>query len=222
MESTRAPASICTNTLSREREQRRPSLRPCSRVRFGAQRIAYRRKRIDQRVMSELVEEDCARTTDGHAPRSPEKQLQLEGFARALAACLDLAASTGRAVDDAVIQRLRNEYAVTADEHRLVLDSLVQRREGVAAYILDAPATIEELAATIRTIERPPSPVTAFLSDSSGGGGHELSTRSSRCSLTGDGTAVATRRVAVVVDPLRRERAIADLAAGSRRRLPRA
>jgi hypothetical protein len=164
-----------------------------------------------ERVLSELVEEDRARTTDGTAALSPEKQLQLEGYARALAACLDVSASTGRAVDEAVIQRLRHEYAVTADEHRMVLDSLVQRRDGVAAYILDAPATIEEMAATIRAIGPTQSPVTAFLS-------RLLRRRWTRTvdtllQATGDDKAVATRESLLSSDPSRRERAIADLGA---------
>ena len=164
-----------------------------------------------ERVMSELVEEDRARTTDGNARPSPEKHLQLEGYARALAACLDVAASTGRAVDDAVIQRLRNEYAVTADEHRFVLDSLVQRRDGVASYILDAPAAIEELAATIRAIEPAQSPVTAFLS-------RLLKRRWTRtvdtflqALATGDEQTALSRDALLSSDPARRQPAIADL-----------
>ena len=179
---------------------------------FDAVRNGLRITEADhERVMSELVEEDRASTTDGNARPSPEKHLQLEGYARALAACLDAAASTGRAVDEAVIQRLRNEYAVTADEHRLVLDSLVQRREGVASYILDAPVAIEELAAAIRAIEPARSPVTAFLS-------RLLRRRWTRTVNTflqtlasGDEQTALSRDALLSSDPARRQAAMADL-----------
>ena len=116
-----------------------------------------------ERVMSELVEEDRSLIMGGiHA--SPEKQLQLEGYAGALAACLDVERSGGRAVDEAIIRQIRSEYGVTPEEHRAVLDRLVQSREGIAAHVLNAPAVVEELAAAIRAVETLQSPVTAFLS----------------------------------------------------------
>jgi CRP/FNR family transcriptional regulator, cyclic AMP receptor protein len=165
-----------------------------------------------ERIMSELVDEDRALTADGATLLSPEKRLQLEGYTGALAASLDLAVSTGRAVDDAVIQQLRQEYAVTTEEHRLVLDSLVQRREGVASYILKAPAGIEELDAAIRALERSTSPVTAFLS-------RLLRRRWTRTADTliqalgsGDQKAPAWREALLSSDPARRQAAVAELA----------
>jgi hypothetical protein len=53
---------------------------------------------------------------------------------------------------------------VTADEHRAVLDYLVQSREGIATHVLDAPAAIEATVAAIFGIEPQRSPVTRFLS----------------------------------------------------------
>jgi len=164
-----------------------------------------------ERVLSELVEEDRALAAQGRAKPSPEKTLQLDGYARALAALLDAGASTGRSIDDAIIQRLRNEYAVTADEHRHVLDSLVQRREGVAAYILDMPRAIEELAGTIRAIEPTQSPVTAFLS-------RLLKRRWTRtvdmflhALSSGEPAAAVWRESLLSSDPSRRQAAIRDV-----------
>jgi hypothetical protein len=117
-----------------------------------------------ERIMSELAEEDRALESAGVAHASPEKQLQLAGYAAALAACLDLQSSSGRGLEEVVVRRLRDEYAVTADEHRLVLDRLVHQREGIAAQVFDAPLTIERTAAAIRALDASQSPVTAFLS----------------------------------------------------------
>jgi hypothetical protein len=116
-----------------------------------------------ERVMSELVDEDRGLIKRGLAQASPEKQLQLETYAEEIAGYLDGQSATGGAVDDAVIRRLRAEYGVTADEHRAVLDHLVQSREGIAAHMLDAPASIEEAAAAIRSIEPLRSSVNLFL-----------------------------------------------------------
>jgi hypothetical protein len=117
-----------------------------------------------ERIMSELAEEDTALQSAGVAHASPEKQLQLDGYAAALAAGLDVQSSTGRGMEDALIRRLRDDYAVTADEHRLVLDRLVRQREGIAAHVFDAPLAIEQTAAAIRALDASQSPVTAFLS----------------------------------------------------------
>ncbi len=117
-----------------------------------------------ERVMSELAEEDGALQSAGVGHASPEKRLQLDGYAAALAACLDVPSSAGRGIDDAVVRRLRDEYGVTTDEHRLVLDRLLQQREGVAANVFDLPLAIEQAAAAVGAIDASQSPVMAFLS----------------------------------------------------------
>lgn len=132
--------------------------------RLDSLRIQLRIGEADhERVMSELVEEDRDLILGGGGQSSPEKQLQLETYTEALAAYLDAQAASGTPVDDAVIRRQRDEYGVTADEHRAVLDYLVRSREGIATHLLDAPAAIEETAAAIRSIEPLRSAVTRFL-----------------------------------------------------------
>ncbi len=116
-----------------------------------------------EKIMAELAEEDRALASAGLDRVSPEKQLQLDGYAAALAASFDLQSTTGRGLDDPMIKRLRDEYAVTAEEHRLVLDRLLQQREGIAAHVFAAPASIEEAAAAIQAIDPAQSQVTAFL-----------------------------------------------------------
>jgi cyclic nucleotide-binding protein len=166
-----------------------------------------------ERVLTELVEEDRALAADGGTKPSAEKQLQLDGYARAVAALLDASRTTGRGVDDAVLQRLRHEYAVTEDEHRQVLDGLMQRGDGIASYILDTPHAIEELAAAIRAIEPAASPVTVFLT-------RLLKRRWSRAVdlflqalADGEPKTAAWREALLSSEPSRRQAAIRDLGA---------
>ena len=166
-----------------------------------------------ERIMAELAEEDSALASAGVAQGSPEKRLQLEGYAAALAACLDVQSSTGRGIEDVVIRRLREEYAVTADEHRLVLDRLVRQREGIAAHVFDAPLAIEQTAAAVRALDATRSPVTAFLA-------RLLKRRWTRTVDTllqavagGDEQTSEVRDGLLAADPQRRHTAIAALSA---------
>jgi len=166
-----------------------------------------------ERIMSELAEEEGALESAGVGHPSPEKRLQLDGYAAALAACLDVQSSAGRGIDDAVVRRLRDEYAVTADEHRLVLDRLLQQREGLAANVFDLPVAIEQAAAAVRAIDASQSPVMAFLS-------RLLKRRWSRTVDTllhavagGDEKAATLRDDLLSAEPARRRAAITALGA---------
>jgi hypothetical protein len=115
-----------------------------------------------ERVMVELAEERRAEGREGLA-LSPEKRLQLESYSEALAIHLERRSAGGGALDDAFIQGLQRQYKVTADEHSLALDRLLRSRDGVAAHILEAPATIEIAAATVIRLADVWSPMAGFL-----------------------------------------------------------
>jgi hypothetical protein len=70
---------------------------------------------------------------------SPEKQLQLESYSQALAAQLARQRTSSSPSDDAVVRALREEYAVTEEEHAAVLDRLVRHDEGIAAHSARRP-----------------------------------------------------------------------------------
>ena len=116
-----------------------------------------------ERIMSELADEERALASDGVGHASPEKQLQLNGYLAALTAWMDARAATDRELDDTTVARLRDEYAVTAEEHRVVFARLIQQREGVASHVFRAPLAIEDAASALGLLETSQSQVTAFL-----------------------------------------------------------
>ena len=113
------------------------------------------------RIMAELAEEDLS--TPQTLVVSPEKQLQLETYGQALAAQLSRQRTGVTALDDAVVRALREEYAVTEEEHAAVLDRLVRRDEGLAAHFLDVPMAIEMACVAMEHLERLTSPAARFL-----------------------------------------------------------
>jgi hypothetical protein len=116
-----------------------------------------------ERVMAELADEGCGVDRGTSVPLSPEKQLQLETYAGALAVHLERQRAAGAAVDDTFIRDLRAQYGVTADEHAAELERLIQSREGIAAYVADAPAAIEMAAMTVARLSSARSPIARFL-----------------------------------------------------------
>jgi hypothetical protein len=115
-----------------------------------------------ERVMALLAEEEETVET-GVWAMSPEKQLQLETYGEALAVHLERQHAAGGALDDALIRELRAKYGVTGEEHAGVLDHLMSSREGVAAHLIDAPASIEVAALTVTRLAVVRSPVARFL-----------------------------------------------------------
>jgi hypothetical protein len=115
-----------------------------------------------ERVMTELAEERRAEGLDDLS-MSPEKHLQLESYAEALAIHLERRRAEGAALDDAFIRGLQHQYGVTPDEHASAVDRLVRGREGVAAHIVDAPAAVELSAMTAARLAELRSPVARFL-----------------------------------------------------------
>ena len=96
--------------------------------------------------MAELADERGGLAATRRSATSPEKQLQLETYARgARRPSRAPGATTGS--DDAFVRELRERYGVTGDEHAAVLDRLLQSRDGVARHLGDVPAAIEWSAA---------------------------------------------------------------------------
>lgn len=116
-----------------------------------------------ERIMAELAEEEGGIASGGAWHTSPEKHLQLETYAEALAVHLERQRAAGGVQDDAFIRELRAQYAVTAEEHAAALDRLVRSREGVAAHLVDVPASIETSAIAIERLAAVRSPVARFL-----------------------------------------------------------
>ena len=114
-----------------------------------------------ERVMAELAEEE--RGVSKALIVSPEKHLQIETYAEALAVHLERQRIAGGAIDDAVIRELRREYGVTEQEHAAVVDRLLRDREGLAAHMLDAPADIEIALDTINRLAQDPTAAARFL-----------------------------------------------------------
>lgn len=115
-----------------------------------------------ERIMAELADEEGGLAGIARSVTSPEKQLQLETYAEALARYLERQ-RTANVADDAFIRELREQCGVTADEHAAVVDRLVRSREGVAAHVMDVPASIEMAAAAVELLEVLRSPVAQFL-----------------------------------------------------------
>src|SRR5262245_2109017 len=114
-----------------------------------------------ERIMAELAEEDLS--TPQALVVSPEKQLQLETYEQALAAQLAHQRSGEAKLDAAVVRALREEYAVTEEEHAAVLDRLVRSNEGIAAHFLDVPMAIEMACTAMEHLEPFTSPAAKFL-----------------------------------------------------------
>ncbi len=116
-----------------------------------------------ERVMAELADEQGGLAASEARLTSPEKQLQLETYAAALAVHLERQHDSGRPTDDAFVRDLRKQYEVTAEEHGAVLDGLLRRQDGIGAHLADVPATIEWAAEAVNALTPPRSSVSRFL-----------------------------------------------------------
>jgi len=116
-----------------------------------------------ERVMAELADEGGGLAASVARANSPEKQLQLDTYAEALAAHLERQRSTAAQVDDALVRELRDRYGVTVDEHGMVLERLLQSRDGLASHLNEVPAAIEWLSAAVARFEGIRSPAARFF-----------------------------------------------------------
>ncbi len=113
-------------------------------------------------AMSELADEGGGMAATHARAASPEKQLQLDTYAEALAVHLDRQQQAPTGIDDAFVRELRARYGVTVDEHAAVVERLL-RSDGLASHLTGVPAAIEWLAATVQRFESLPSPAGRFL-----------------------------------------------------------
>ena len=113
-------------------------------------------------AMSELADEGGGLAATQARAASPEKQLQLDTYAEALAVHLDRQQQAPTGIDDAFVRELRARYGVTVDEHAAVVERLL-RSDGLASHLTGVPAAIEWLAATVQRFESLPSPAGRFL-----------------------------------------------------------
>ena len=114
-----------------------------------------------ERIMAELAEEDLA--SPAALVVSPEKQLQLETYGQALTALLSRQRTSAGTADDSVVRALRDEYAVTEEEHAAVLDRIVRRDEGLAAHFMDVPVAIEMACVALEHLASLTTPAARFL-----------------------------------------------------------
>lgn len=115
-----------------------------------------------ERVMADLAEEDTGASRRGRVV-SPEKRLQIDTYAAALAAHLDEQRRADRAVDDRFVRRLREQFAVTPEEHGAVLDRLLEQQDGIGGHLAEAPAAIEWVAEAVARLEPERSPASRFM-----------------------------------------------------------
>ena len=113
-------------------------------------------------AMSELADEDGGFGAGRSRAASPEKQLQLDTYAEALAVHLERQHQSPADVDNALVRELRTRYGVTVDEHAAVVERLLQS-DGLASHLTELPAAIEWLAATVRHFDTMRSPAARFL-----------------------------------------------------------
>ena len=113
--------------------------------------------------MAELADEGGGLAASVARATSPEKQLQLDTYAEALAAHLERQRLTAAPVDDALVRELRDRYGVTVDEHGMVLERLLQSRDGLSSHLNEVPAAIEWLSAAVARFEGIRSPAARFF-----------------------------------------------------------
>jgi hypothetical protein len=113
-------------------------------------------------AMSELADEGGGLAASQARHASPEKQLQLETYAEALALHLERDRRAAPSAYDALVHDLQERYGVTPEEHAAVVARLLQTG-GLAAHLTGVPAAIEWLAAAIAAFETKPSPAMHFL-----------------------------------------------------------
>jgi hypothetical protein len=116
-----------------------------------------------ERVMAELADEGGGLAASVARATSPEKQLQLDTYAEALAVHLERQRSTDARGDDALVRELRDRYGVTVDEHGMVVERLLQSRHGLASHLNEVPAAIEWLSAAVSRFEGIGSPAARFF-----------------------------------------------------------
>jgi Cyclic nucleotide-binding domain len=139
--------SVASGFISRAEVQRLESLRNQLQIRPGDH----------EKIMADLAEEERARIADPALQVSAEKRLQLDSYSRALQGYLERISLGTSIANDSFIRHLRQEYAVTPEEHGAVLDELIGRGEGLAPHVARAFEMMEGAQHTIRLLRAAPS-----------------------------------------------------------------
>jgi hypothetical protein len=119
-------------------------------------------KKVDHdKIMAALAEEERAMLVDPAQQISAEKRLQLEAYTRALADYLNRAFAEG--APENALDRLRDEYRITPEEHAAVMDKVLGGEKGLAARLAEELREALRAAQTSRTLAAESSPVHDFL-----------------------------------------------------------
>ncbi len=145
--------AVASGFVSRADVQRLESLRNQLQIRQGDH----------EKIMADLAEEERARITDPTLQVSAEKRLQLDSYTRALKSYLERVSLGATAPDDAFIRHLRQEFAVTPEEHGAVLHQLLGKGEGIAPHVARAFEAIESIHHTIALVRAAPSAAGSLL-----------------------------------------------------------
>jgi Cyclic nucleotide-binding domain/4Fe-4S binding domain len=116
-----------------------------------------------EKIMADLAEEERLRIIDPTLQVSAEKRLQLDSYTRALKSYLERVSLGATAPDDAFIRHLRQEYAVTPEEHGAVLHQLLGKGEGLAPHVAKTFESMESIQHTVRLIRAAPSPAGSLM-----------------------------------------------------------
>ena len=118
-----------------------------------------------EKTMTDLAEEERARITDPVFQASAEKRLQLEAYVHALQSYLERVSQAAMVPHDSVIRHLRQEYAVSSEEHAAVLDDLLGKGQGIATHVAKAFEVVEGASRTLQFLGTAPSAAGLFLAD---------------------------------------------------------
>jgi Cyclic nucleotide-binding domain len=116
-----------------------------------------------EKIMADLAEEERARIASPALQVSAEKRLQLDSYTHALQNYLERVSAGATVADDNFIRHLRQEYAVTPEEHGAVLDELLGHGKGMAPHVARAFELMEDAQQTIRFLRAEPSPAGNLL-----------------------------------------------------------
>jgi hypothetical protein len=139
--------AVASGFVSRAEVQRLESLRNQLQISTGDH----------EKIMADLAEEERARIADPALQVSAEKRLQLDSYSRALKSYLERVSLGATMPDDSFIRHLRQEYAVTPQEHGAILDELMGKGGGLAPHVARAFEMIEGAQQTIRLLRAAPS-----------------------------------------------------------------
>jgi hypothetical protein len=118
-----------------------------------------------ERIVLELAQEEAPGLLAGLSAPSPEKQLQLLGYLRALQPELERSLDSGRALGADAVKRLQTRYGVTPEEHHQVLDELRGRSPRASEAVEALFRRLRAIEAALPVLEQQESPTLDFLAE---------------------------------------------------------